>query len=960
MQPGNIVSHYRILEPLGSGGMGLIYKAEDTRLGRQVAIKFLSVELERDPAALERFNREARAASALNHPGICTIHDIGETGEGAERRPFIVMELLEGQTLRERINAGALPFDTLLDLSIQIADALDAANSRGIVHRDIKPANIFITARGQAKILDFGLAKQTASRGAAKTIGASIGLGATQLTSDQLTTPGSSLGTVAYMSPEQARGEELDARTDIFSFGAVLYEMATGRPAFSGATTAVIFDAIFHRTSVAPSKLNPAIPPRFDDVVHKAIEKDRELRYQSAAELRADLKRLKRDTDSARVQSSAAPPLQQWPTDSRTRSQRISGTLPSAAESSAQTKVSPLDREPDEATRKLMKKNRRRMRWVYVIVVISVLALLRRGRSSKHTEGEGDEVATPGNMTITPFTSTGNLGLAVISADGKWVAYTTVEKAGESLWIKQVATGSSVKVLSPTSEFGQYAGLSFTPDGNYLYYTRQVKLGYNALFKVASLGGAPQQLIFDVDSAVSFSPDGKSMAFIRERLPSGTDLILANVDGSNQKVLATRAIASPFAMELPAWSPDGEKLAVKKLERYGGTRGWVETVEAESGHETQTGKTISDFGMGMAWMPDNGDLIVVRRATESMSHNGQLWLLAIDDGKYTRITNDFNWYSQPSVTADASTLMAVTSAHRSSLFAMNAQNLGAMTGEKPLPVMNGESQGYGGVALTRDHRVVYTYYSAGRQKLAIAQDDGSQPQEITFSVGGYAGDPTLCGTNRIAFALDSGNGFGIWTANLDGSDAKQISHGSSDSEPVCTPDGQHVIYASSHEGHVILQIAPMANGSAGNLVSDTDANSWMYSPAMSPDGRSVAAAWAPAGDQAIRLAIISIADSKIVASVEVKEGFAGSGTAATIAWAPDGRGVLYGVRKNGAENLWLQPIDTHSSTQAPAREITHFTNDDIFAAAFSPDGKSLVLARGYDSRDAVLLTHFHH
>ena len=300
MQPGTIVSHYRILEPLGSGGMGMIYKAEDTRLGRQVALKFLSTELERDPAALERFDREARAASALNHPGICTIHDIGETGEGAERRPFLVMELLEGQTLRERINAGAFSFDALMDIAIQISDALDAAHSRGIIHRNIKPANIFITARGQAKILDFGLAKQTVVRAPGQIAGGAAGATVTELGADNLTTPGATMGTFAYMSPEQASGEELDARTDIFSFGCVLYEMATSRPPFSGATPALVFDAIFHSEPRPPSAANSTLPAKFDEIVAKSLEKDRELRYQSAAELRADLKRLKRDADSAR------------------------------------------------------------------------------------------------------------------------------------------------------------------------------------------------------------------------------------------------------------------------------------------------------------------------------------------------------------------------------------------------------------------------------------------------------------------------------------------------------------------------------------------------------------------------------------------------------------------------------------------------------------------------------------
>jgi eukaryotic-like serine/threonine-protein kinase len=898
------IAHYRILRQVGKGGMGVVYEAEDSKLGRRVALKFLPENTQRDSQSLERFLREARAASALNHPGICTIHAIEEHNG----RTFIAMELLEGQTLDKLIPLGALPIARTIDIGIQLADGLDAAHKKGILHRDIKPANIFVTDRGAVKILDFGLAKLLPEHHA-DFGGETLGDPETLL----LTSPGTAVGTISYMSPEQARGEELDARSDLFSLGGVLYQLTTGKVPFPGSTSAVVFDNILHTAPVAPITLNPDAPAELERILNKALEKDRDVRYQVAAELRADLKRLQRELDSGKsapVTSSSA---------------RVPTRASTPAAAPAET-----PRVPSSGSVLIAAAGKNK--FGTGLVLGAVLLLLVAAVFGVYSLLRSKKVLPIEQMSIENLTNNAHVSLARISPDGKYLLHVLDENGLQSLWLRHIPTGSNTQVVTPAAT--RYSGLTFSPDGNYIYFVRRddSEQAIASLYDAPMLGGTPRLLIKDVDSPISFSPDGQRFAYLHQHGDSAlADLKIARRDGTLERDLFHHKEILTDSLTL-SWSPDGKTIVIPIVQPTPHDLAGFLAVDATSGETKQVAIAKDRIYLEPSWFPDGGALVVSATTAPTGFLRNQLGIVSFPGGDFRLLTTDTNDYIHPSISEDGQSI-AASQVHGK--FDIGIAPAGSP--EKLTPIKLPSNLATWGWDWTPDAQLLVVQ----GPDIRIVNPTGGD--RVVFSEPRYPMDQvTSCGNGRYIVFRTLGQSGGaeanFWRVDSNGTNLTRLTLGLNERVPACSSDGKWLYYLDAAENHSLKRI-PIDGGTPETIIK---APSEPY--ALSPDGKNVATFEVRESDHTNILVLYSVEDRKKTSFEFDQRGLPG------LAFLPSGKAVVYLVREKGVDNLWIQPLDGTAR-----RQLTHFTAERIAGYAFSKDGAQLGIKRGHLESDAVLL-----
>ncbi|HEX8847544.1 MAG TPA: protein kinase [Pyrinomonadaceae bacterium] len=948
IEAGTHIGRYEIKSLLGAGGMGEVYRATDTELHRPVALKFLRSEVAADEKRMQRFIQEARAASALNHPNILTVYEIGQT-DGAR---YFATEFVDGVTLRDALARRRMKLVDVLDVAIQVASALAAAHAAGIVHRDIKPENIMLRADGYVKVLDFGLAKLTDR--AATSVDTEA---ATQALVN--TDPGSVMGTANYMSPEQASAKEVDARTDIWSLGCVLYEMVTGHAPFEGATTSHVIVAILEKEPLPLATYVEDVPEALEWIVTEALTKEREERTQTARELLKKLQRLKQKVDqSAELERSVAPDLLRSSSSSSTAGATTSGmsqqsvqrtvtageraTIQSGAGLAKATNVSSAEYVVNQ-----IKSHKKVVAAALAVLVVAVLGFVIYKIASRDNPPTPatTAAATPGRMKISRLlTGVPNLGSVAISPDGKYIAYGLNKQGAVSLHVKQISTGSDREIVAPVED-GSFGGTVFSPDGELVYYNffHRERSPQGTLYQVPVIGGRePRKILEHLNGIISFAPDGKRFAFYRVFAKTGdVALLVGSLDGSEPRELARRR-GNDWFNGVPAWSPDGRVIACVAATDTGGTQFTLIAVPADGGAE----KPITSYkwhgGVHRpSWLKDGSGLIV--NAKEMQTSPTQIWHVSYPDGAVSRITNDLTEYGSTSfgLTADSSTIVTIAGEQSVKIW-LAAPNEEEGRARK---LTEGKYDGLRGVDWAPDGRVVYVARNGDYADIWITNADGAGQKQLTSNEDAESDVRVSPDGRSVVFTSERPGGVShIWRMDLDGSNLKQLTDGNfADFFPFWSPDGQWIFFGSWRSGNERLWKVP-ADGGQPSQVSDLPFTGWRFPPGSNLilggyyDEQMSPPRW--------RSALLSVESGQLVKVFDYPPK---AGAVDML----DERTLVYSETNSDVSNLWTRPLEGG----AP-RQLTKFMSEKISSFARSRDGKQFAVARGTTSADIILIKDF--
>ena len=924
LTPGQRVKHYQIVNLVGEGGMGEVYLANDTTLGRRVALKVLPTFVSKDPERLRRFTQEARAASRLSHPNVCVVHEIGETEDG---RPFIAMEYVEGVTLRQRMRDHVMKLGDVLDIAIQIADALTAAHDAGIVHRDIKPENIVIRPEGYVKILDFGLAKLTERYKGVST--------ATMSTLLFNSSPGTVIGTAAYMSPEQARGVGVDERTDVWGLGVVLYEMASGRPPFTGETATDVVVAIVEKEQLPISQFVEGTPPELERIVKKALRKDRNERYQIVKEMAIDLRSLRRELEMNSMLDRSITPGSEYARASTSRDRKI--------------ETDELKQLPTAIHGHSFRRN---WQWIIWTAGAVLLAFIIFATYITRTRRSESKLRIPfEHVEVTKLTTNGNALMGAISPDGKYVAYVTGESGKESLWLRQVDINSNAQLIAPRD--GHYLGLAFYPDGNYIYFgyaeSQRNDAGQIYRLPILGIGAAPMKI--DLQQGLpSISHDSKRMAFIRYDRQAQTDsLVVTNLDGSGEQVIGTRKWPHHFGwdpLSRPEWTTDDRTLmlpGVSSDPSYTGDTSAnysVALYEKDLINNAERNIPLSpqkfdELGR-ITVIPDGSGVIMLAKAHGAAFV--QIWQL-FRDGSQRTVTNDLSDYRELGLRADGSALITVQTQTLSRLWLLRPNE------SKPAPIGSSTSRYYD-LSVAPDDKILYASDASGIADIFEVAATGGDERPLT-SAGGRNYAPVVSPDNRyVVFHSNRTGVFQIWRINRDGSSPKQLTFEVTESTwPTFSPDGRWIVFQHADPNNPYSLWRVSIDGGTPERVTEGIA----IRPAVSPDGKLVAF-WHNDEQQNSRwrLKVINFEGGAtfnifdVAATVQVQWD-------TPLHWSRDGQYLVYVDHSGGIDNLWGQPIDGGAPKQ-----LTKFDEGKIFAFGWLKDG-SLAMSRGVITADVVLI-----